>query len=85
MRNFKIVSRTFARRDFIKTVAALSTFQALSTSENPDLLAHDTPPAKKSALITDVFVDLHNIHKWDESNGDTWDPFWADISSWPMP
>jgi len=28
--------------------------------------------------ITDVFADLANIHKWDDSNGDTWDPFWAD-------
>jgi hypothetical protein len=28
--------------------------------------------------ITQVSLDLKNIHKWDESNGDTWDPFWAD-------
>ena len=28
--------------------------------------------------ITDVFLDVHDIRKWDESNGDTWDPFWAD-------
>jgi hypothetical protein len=29
-------------------------------------------------FITDIFPDLHNIHKWNSSNGDTWDPFWAD-------
>ena len=23
-------------------------------------------------------VDLDHIHKWDDSRGDTWDPFWAD-------
>jgi hypothetical protein len=23
-------------------------------------------------------LDLDNLHKWDNSNGDTWDPFWAD-------
>jgi hypothetical protein len=33
---------------------------------------------KTARSITDVFVDLNNIKKWDESHGDTWDPFWAD-------
>ncbi|HEV2273780.1 MAG TPA: hypothetical protein VGR96_06415 [Acidobacteriaceae bacterium] len=28
--------------------------------------------------IAEVSLDLHRIHKWDNSNGDTWDPFWAD-------
>jgi hypothetical protein len=28
--------------------------------------------------IADVFLDLNRVHKWDDSNGDTWDPFWAD-------
>ncbi len=28
-----------------------------------------------------VFLDLNRIHKWDRSNGDTWDPFWADDDS----
>jgi hypothetical protein len=31
--------------------------------------------------ITDIVPDLNNIHKWDKSNGDTWDPFWADDDS----
>ncbi len=30
------------------------------------------------AGIADVFFDLHRVHKWDNSNGDTWDAFWAD-------
>jgi len=34
--------------------------------------------ASPSSPITDVFADLHRIHKWNDSNGDTWDPFWAD-------
>jgi hypothetical protein len=34
--------------------------------------------APASTPIADVFLDLHQIHKWDDSNGDTWDPFWAD-------
>jgi hypothetical protein len=28
--------------------------------------------------ITQVSYDLNDLHKWDNSNGDTWDPFWAD-------
>ena len=31
-----------------------------------------------STRIAQVVLDLDNIHKWDNSNGDTWDPFWAD-------
>ena len=28
--------------------------------------------------IAEVALDLNRIKKWDDSNGDTWDPFWAD-------
>jgi hypothetical protein len=28
--------------------------------------------------IAQARFDLNRIHKWDDSNGDTWDPFWAD-------
>jgi hypothetical protein len=28
--------------------------------------------------VADIFLDLNRIHKWDDSNGDTWDPFWAE-------
>ena len=28
--------------------------------------------------IAHISLDLNRIHKWDGSNGDTWDPFWAD-------
>jgi hypothetical protein len=31
-----------------------------------------------STCVTEVRLDLNNLHKWDDSNGDTWDPFWAD-------
>ena len=24
--------------------------------------------------VAQIFLDLHRIHKWDNSNGDTWDP-----------
>jgi len=38
--------------------------------------AHSKPRASKR--IVAVELDLNGIHKWDDSNGDTWDPFWAD-------
>jgi hypothetical protein len=28
--------------------------------------------------IAGISLDLNRVHKWDNSNGDTWDPFWAD-------
>ena len=36
-----------------------------------------TPQPVSQRLITHVVVDFANLHKWDDSNGDTWDPFWA--------
>ena len=36
------------------------------------------PPARAATPLTAVVLDLDGIHKWDESCGDTWDPFWAD-------
>ena len=34
--------------------------------------AHNARP------VQGVVLELNRIHKWDQSNGDTWDPFWAD-------
>lgn len=34
--------------------------------------------ARADGPIADVELNLDRLHKWDESNGDTWDPFWAD-------
>ena len=41
------------------------------------LNCHATDSAPSRA-IDHVVVDLANLKKWDTSNGDTWDPFWAD-------
>src|SRR5581483_9723127 len=70
--------RQSGRREFIKTVAVLPAYEALSAMGRPTDLAYAAGVPKKLTPITDVFMDLHNIHKWDYSNGDTWDPFWAD-------
>lgn len=61
------------RRDLLRTAsAALSLLPAVSWNT----ALGDS--ATTSTRITDVILDLDNLHKWDNSNGDTWDPFWAD-------
>lgn len=37
--------------------------------------------ADRPTEAAEVFLDLNRIRKWDESMGDTWDPFWADDDS----
>jgi hypothetical protein len=69
------------RRNFIKTLAAFSSASIFAELGNPSLMGHGLDAPEASTRITDVFLDLNHIHKWDQSNGDTWDPFWADDDS----
>ncbi|HEV2134154.1 MAG TPA: hypothetical protein VGR47_07810 [Terracidiphilus sp.] len=62
----------FTRRTFLHGATAAAGLSLLRPSSSA--LGEDTHPTR----ITQVFLDLNNIHKWDNSNGDTWDPFWAD-------
>ena len=57
------------RRAFIKSSAAAFAVAAL-----PNRMAGLSSPTP----IADIVLDLDRIHKWDDSYGDTWDPFWAD-------
>jgi hypothetical protein len=57
------------RRTFIQSSVA-----ALAVAALPAGLGS----AVSRAPIADIFLDLNRIHKWDDSNGDTWDPFRAD-------
>src|ERR1017187_2621719 len=57
------------RRTFIKSSAAA--FAVASLPGRMSALA-------SQALITGIFLDLNRVHKWDDANGDTWDPFLAD-------
>jgi hypothetical protein len=66
------VARTSARLDrrtFIKSSAV-----ALAAAG----LAGRMSAIGSPAPIADVLLDLSRIHKWNDANGDTWDPFWAD-------
>jgi hypothetical protein len=65
-------SRSFTRRSFLHGAAAAAGFSLLRPSSSA------FGEYSRSKRITQVFLDLNNIHKWDNSNGDTWDPFWAD-------
>lgn len=65
------------RRRFLAGSASLAA--SLASSATPTLLGQ--PSSSVDAHFTrirEVFFDLHRLHKWDDSNGDTWDPFWAD-------
>lgn len=56
-----------SRRDLLKTACVLP------------VLSGSLRAARDVSLgITDIQLDLNRLHKWDSSNGDTWDPFWAD-------
>ncbi|MFZ0961802.1 MAG: hypothetical protein WAO35_12940 [Terriglobia bacterium] len=66
------------RRRFLETVAAFSAISIATERSVPSSTGDGHSAAGTATGITDVFMDLCNIHKWDQSNGDTWDPFWAD-------
>jgi hypothetical protein len=64
---------SLTRRTFVKSAAAFAGFD--SALRNHFALA---APSTQSTHIAQVSPDLNHILKWDSSNGDTWDPFWAD-------
>jgi len=66
------VKKTIPRREFLKQAAGVAGVCCVARA--PLALAR----SGNSTRITQVFPDLNGIHKWDDSNGDTWDPFWAD-------
>ena len=67
------VMHSHTRRSLLKTAAILLPSVPVG--------ARSAPPestATQPRRISDVVLDLNELHKWDDSNGDTWDPFWAD-------
>jgi hypothetical protein len=67
-----------SRRSFLKSSAACLPCLSAGQWSLPLLDAGRAEAASSPARITDVLLELNRIHKWDNSNGDTWDPFWAD-------
>ena len=66
------------RREFLIQMAASGAVALTGASLTQPLFAQQPEPASESKAIAEVFLDIDKIHKWDASNGDTWDPFWAD-------
>lgn len=60
-----------SRRSFIQGAAAAGI--SIAHGGGSTFAARRSP-----RRIRQVVPDLDHIHKWDNSNGDTWDPFWAD-------
>jgi hypothetical protein len=71
------------RRHFLKTIATFSASAAslVAGQRHPTPMALGPGALDPHSPITEVFMDLNHIHKWDHSNGDTWDLFWADDGS----
>jgi hypothetical protein len=64
-RTFLCAGSMLAATALVKSPAAATGLSGRSTSAG-------------SKRIVALELDLNSIHKWDDSNGDTWDPFWAD-------
>lgn len=74
------IKSEMGRREFMKAAGCSAAVGLLSGSR---LATGEmgTGRGKTPQRIAEVFLDLHRIRKWDNSNGDTWDPFWADDDS----
>lgn len=67
-----------SRRNLLKTAAGILPLASAGGVGRPLAEASEAHAAKGPAAITGVRLELDKLHKWDDSNGDTWDPFWAD-------
>jgi hypothetical protein len=67
---------TISRRAFIRDASLIAATTGVAMSRPVFRLAGET--RKRPQPVAQIELDLNHIHKWDDSNGDTWDPFWAD-------
>lgn len=68
----------FNRRSFLHGAGVLAAAGLFESSALGLFPSDSAPNAAAVKRVAELDLDLHNIHKWDDSNGDTWDPFWAD-------
>ncbi|MFP5248333.1 MAG: hypothetical protein ACLGP3_00725 [Acidobacteriota bacterium] len=66
----------WTRREFLRSAAGLGALTAAAPAWSRTAQGASDPIALPP--ITETRLDLNGIKKWDNSNGDTWDPFWAD-------
>lgn len=67
----------WGRRKFLQAGAFLSAAAAGGRTWDSGPTSPTIPP-NQAPRITQVILDLNGITKFDDSNGDAWDPFWAD-------
>ena len=67
-----------SRRRFTVGLAVCSASAILPIEIPGTSLAQTVADVATTTGVAEIFLDLHRVHKWDNSNGDTWDPFWAD-------
>jgi len=69
----EINRRSFLQRSGMFAAAGLFAKGALGL-----FFTAPTPKSIAGKRVVELDWDLDKIRKWDDSNGDTWDPFWAD-------
>jgi hypothetical protein len=78
MNKRKALAPDVSRRSFLHRAGMLAAASLLDKEAVGHFPTGQTPKVDASKRVAELDLDLHNIHKWDDSNGDTWDPFWAD-------
>ncbi len=72
------MTHPYRRRDLIRALGILPLSSVLANLPGKPPDAYGRQRNGSTERIKSIFLDLANVHKWDRSNGDTWDPFWAD-------
>ncbi|HMD85495.1 MAG TPA: hypothetical protein VKO18_12445 [Terriglobia bacterium] len=65
------------RRTFLRAGGVLAATAIAGNTAKATVLVEPSNSAGSKRIVS-LELDLNGIHKWDDSNGDTWDPFWAD-------
>jgi Domain of unknown function (DUF4185) len=77
MRNLFLQRSDINRRTFLQALGVLGATGARAARASATLDELPSMPARPKRIAA-LELDLDGVHKWDDSNGDTWDPFWAD-------
>jgi hypothetical protein len=68
----------FGRRRFLAGMAACGAAAIVPKQFQAAIFRKQIGGTPATKPVAEIFLDTNRIHKWDASNGDTWDPFWAD-------
>jgi hypothetical protein len=74
-------NRQLCRRRFLTGIAACGAAAMVPNLTQGKSVLQESETPIEARRVAEIFLDINGIHKWDKSNGDTWDPFWADDGS----